>query len=209
MIPAGDSLEELRGFLHENVRREFAEWFGVPDGPWVQRAVDNWFHDENNYDNRWRVIFARRPKVGRVLDMAAGCGTFMLYGLRQGYDVTGVEPEGWKREYFARKLKLSSLPMDHAHRMIGAFGESLPFADETFDLVTTFQTLEHVRDVEQWSRGTRACAETRRRAVLPSRRITTVSSSRTIACLFCRRCVVTGRRRICENSAGQLKGCIR
>jgi ubiquinone/menaquinone biosynthesis C-methylase UbiE len=146
--PSGDSLEELRRFLHENVRREFAEWFGVPDGTWVKRAVDNWFNDEKNYDNRWRVILARRPKVGKILDMAAGCGTFMLYGLRQGHDVIGVEPEAWKREYFRRKLKLSTLPIDHDHRMIGAFGEALPFADETFDLVTTFQTLEHVRDVD-------------------------------------------------------------
>lgn len=144
---APDSLENLRAFLHDNVRREFAEWFGVPDGPWVQRAVDNWFDDERNYDRRWHVILARRPGVGKILDMAAGCGTFMLHGLRLGHDVVGIEPEAWKREYFSRKLKLSDRPAGDADRMIDAFGESLPFADETFDLVTTFQTLEHVRDV--------------------------------------------------------------
>ena len=33
--------------------------------------------------------------------------------------------------------------------MIAAVGESLPFADESFDVVTTFQTLEHVADVDR------------------------------------------------------------
>lgn len=141
------TLDELKAFMHDNLRREWAELFGLPDGPWIARAVANWFDDSRNYDRRWNSIQLRRPRVGRILDMAAGCGTFMLYGLRRGYDVTGVEPEAWKRIYYARKTELSGDPSWFQDRMIGAVGESLPFDDQSFDFVTTFQTLEHVADV--------------------------------------------------------------
>lgn len=147
--PRQEQMQQLRAFLHAHFRRESAEMFGLPDGPWVARAVDNWFDETTNYDRRWRVIRALRPRVGRILDMAAGCGTFLLHGLRQGYDVIGVEPEAWKREYYARKVAAAGYPASFGPRMIGSFGESLPFADGTFDLVSTFQTLEHVADVEQ------------------------------------------------------------
>jgi SAM-dependent methyltransferase len=143
------TLDELKAFMHDNLRREWAELFGLSDGAWIARAVTNWFDDWQNYDRRWNSIQLRRPNVGRVLDMAAGCGTFMLYGLRRGYDVTGVEPEAWKRTYYAHKVELSGDPGCYKDRMIGAVGESLPFDDQSFDLVTTFQTLEHVADVRR------------------------------------------------------------
>ena len=145
-----NSLEQLRQFMHDNIARECRDWFGLPsDGPWVARAVDNWFNDDRNYDRRWNCITLRRPDVGKILDMAAGCGTFMLHGLQRGFDVHGVEPEQWKRTYFANKIALSGFPPQYASRMIDSFGEKLPFADQSFDLVTTFQTLEHVSDVKQ------------------------------------------------------------
>jgi ubiquinone/menaquinone biosynthesis C-methylase UbiE len=148
MMPTMPPLDELRAFMHENIRREWAELFGLPDGPWVARAVANWFDESRNYDRRWRSISLRRPAVGRILDMAAGCGTFMLHGLLNGHDVVGVEPEGWKRTYFRRKIELANYDPRWNARMVGAVGETLPFADDSFDLVTTFQTLEHVADVD-------------------------------------------------------------
>jgi ubiquinone/menaquinone biosynthesis C-methylase UbiE len=143
------TLAQLKNFLHDNIRREYRDWYGVGDGPWVQRAVENYFDDEHNYDRRWHVIPARRPQVGRILDVAAGCGTFLLHGLNRGYDVSGIEPETWKQRYYRLKLELSGYNPSFAGRMIAAMGEKLPFADASFDLVTTFQTLEHVVDVEQ------------------------------------------------------------
>ncbi len=143
------TLEQLRAFMHERLRDDCARLFGLPDGPWIERAVENWFDESRNYDRRWGVIEARRPGVGRVLDVAAGCGTFMLHGLRRGYDVSGIEPEEWKRTYYQRKIELCGYPAGYVRRMVAAYGEALPFEDESFDVVTTFQTLEHVADVRQ------------------------------------------------------------
>jgi ubiquinone/menaquinone biosynthesis C-methylase UbiE len=147
--PLPTTLPDLKNFLHANVLREYRDWYGVGDGPWVKRAVENYFDDARNYDRRWHVIPARRPQVGRILDVAAGCGTFTLHGLNRGYDVVGIEPEAWKHVYYARKIELSGYDPAYRGRMIAAVGEALPFADASFDLVTTFQTLEHVADVEK------------------------------------------------------------
>ncbi len=144
-----NTLEELKAFMRANLADECARLFGLAEGPWIDRAVENWFDDSSNYDRRWRVLSARLPRIGRVLDVAAGCGTFMLYGLRHGHDVAGIEPERWKRVYYQKKIELSRYDPAYGSRLIAAVGEQLPFDDASFDVVTTFQTLEHVRDVRQ------------------------------------------------------------
>jgi SAM-dependent methyltransferase len=85
--------------------------------------------------------------------MGAGCGTFVHYALRQNLDAFGIEPESWKLEVIRRKVKQYGYDRSWAQRIIAGKGESLPFADESFDCVTTYQTLEHVQDVH------RCCSE--------------------------------------------------
>jgi ubiquinone/menaquinone biosynthesis C-methylase UbiE len=144
---SAQNLDELRAILRACFLRESHDLYGLEDGPWIDRATQNWFDDSTNYDRRWRVIDARRPGAGRILDMASGCGTFLLYGLNRGRDVFGIEPEPWKRRYFRKKVELSGYSAAYLSRLVPAVGERLPFADASFDLVTTFQTLEHVADV--------------------------------------------------------------
>jgi len=141
------SLADVKDFLRDNFRRETEVGFGLKDVQWVDRVTNNWFDDKNNYDGRWRVIEERVSKSGQILDIAAGCGTFILFGLHNEYNVWGVEPEEWKREYFKRKIVASNYPAWFLNHFIAGVGESLPFEDEYFDLVTTYQTLEHVQRV--------------------------------------------------------------
>ena len=140
-------LIEARDFLRENVIAENEQYFGVTDPQWIERVTNNWFDDQNNYDGRWKKIREKVQPIGKVLDMAAGCGTFVLFGLQNGYDVWGIEPEKWKREYFRKKVIASHYPGEFLEHIVEGFGESLPFADESFDVVTTYQTLEHVQCV--------------------------------------------------------------
>ena len=143
------TLQEVREFLEAHIRQEAASMFGLTPGAWLERVTDNWFNDAANYDGRWALIEQRGAAGGRILDMAAGCGTFVLYGLHAGRDVVGIEPEGWKREYFHRKSAAAGYPDAWRERLVEGVGEELPFPDASFDLVTTYQTLEHVRDVRQ------------------------------------------------------------
>lgn len=141
------NLVEVRDFLKENLRKDAEVYFGLTNSKFIEQVTRNWFNDNENYDGRWEIINERVRRVGKVLDMAAGCGTFVLYGLQNGYDVCGVEPEEWKREYFRRKVFASNYPVRYLDRIVAGVGEKLPFQDESFDLVTTYQTLEHVQDV--------------------------------------------------------------
>lgn len=141
------NLVEAKNFLKENIRKDNEKYFGGTDDIWLNLVTNNWFNDNENYDGRWESISNRVPSVGKVLDMAAGCGTFVLNGLQNGYDVYGVEPEDWKREYFRKKIFASNYPSLWNDRIIYALGEALPFEDERFDLITSYQTLEHVQDV--------------------------------------------------------------
>lgn len=141
------TLEEVSDFLLANIRREARSFYRDPPERWLRQVAENWLDDSRNYDGRWAMIEDRGAAGGRILDMAAGCGTFLLFGLRQGRDVVGIEPEGWKREYFSAKIAASGYPDAYGERLVEGVGEHLPFADASFDLVTTYQTLEHVQDV--------------------------------------------------------------
>ncbi|VEP16994.1 Methylase involved in ubiquinone/menaquinone biosynthesis [Hyella patelloides LEGE 07179] len=141
------NLIEVKDFLRENINEESEKYFGVTDSKLVERVTNNWFNDQNNYDGRWQKIIEKVQIVGKVLDMASGCGTFTLFGLQNGYDVWGIEPEKWKREYFKKKVIASNYPEEFLKHLVEGVGESLPFDDASFDVVTTYQTLEHVKCV--------------------------------------------------------------
>jgi ubiquinone/menaquinone biosynthesis C-methylase UbiE len=143
------SEQELWHELHARIQQIVHEYSGNDDPDRITRITNNWFNDKENYDGRWAVISARLPEKAKVLDMAAGCGTFLLYGLHLGFDAWGVEPEAWKHDYFARKIAASAYHDHYRQRLVTGWGEALPFPAVHFDLVTTYQTLEHVRDVRQ------------------------------------------------------------
>ncbi len=142
-------LDEVKEFLKFNITREFNAHYGCNDNNFIEEVTNNWHEDKKNYDGRWQVIDERAPQVVKVLDMAAGCGTFVLYGLHNGYDAWGVEPEQWKREYYRKKIEASGYCRAFIDHVIDAVGEDLPFEDNSFDLITTYQTLEHVQDINK------------------------------------------------------------
>ena len=52
-------LVEAKNFMRKNLEIEFGRYFGLMDAAWIDRATNNWFHDENNHDGRWNVIRER------------------------------------------------------------------------------------------------------------------------------------------------------
>ncbi len=52
-------LVEAKNFMREKLEIEFSRYFGLTDAAWIDRATNNWFHDENNYDGRWNAIWER------------------------------------------------------------------------------------------------------------------------------------------------------
>ena len=141
-------------FLRKMVCEEFHTSFGICDSHYIDWVTNSWFNDNLDRDGRWAFLEERLGKkklLGglRILDIASGCATFVLHGLKKGYNVWGVEPEEWKIEFLRKKISEMEYPKYYVERIVRAKGEDLPFPDEIFDVVTTYQTLEHVSDVKQ------------------------------------------------------------
>lgn len=144
--------KNVREFLVEKINQEILLYFRtVDDFPQkkydeiIQRWTDDMsLYEKYQYDILERLLGPLKGK--RILDMAAGCGSFVLYGLHHGYDVYGVEPSEWKLELIDLKFKEYKYPENWRQRIVKGVGEYLPFDSEFFDIIHSWQTIEHVQD---------------------------------------------------------------
>lgn len=108
------------------------EWFG---------QIDIYLFDQ--------LLKGRFSHQMRVLDVGCGGGRNLIYFLRCGYDVCGVDQS---REAIAQVRSLASalapqLPVDN-FRVETV--ERMSFADESFDVVVSSAVLHFAKDEEQW-----------------------------------------------------------
>lgn len=139
---------ELEQTLGHHVVEEIRQLFGNVDSRWVEYAK-NYHGGWDERDQSFRVddltrygFLAGRDKL---LDIAAGCGQFVQCATRFGYEVWGLEPEEWKRDFIRQKFDFLGLPGLLSVRVLAGVGEAIPFPDNAFDCVTSYQTLEHVQ----------------------------------------------------------------
>lgn len=148
-----DRKSNLRFFLHTHLEREFSYLFGVTDDRWIDTVTDDWLNDETNSQGRYsdivHFLVGGIPQSARILDMACGCGTFVYYGLRHGLDVWGIDPEDWKHTFNRIKAEIYDYPSNWKDRFIKGVGEGMPFPNQSFDLISSYQTIEHVQDVRK------------------------------------------------------------
>jgi len=76
---------------------------------------------------------------GKLLDIGAGAGAFLLQMKKEGWEVTGVEPDEDARKVASRDFKL--------HLQEPSFLENLP--QHSFDAITLWHVLEHVHQLHQ------------------------------------------------------------
>ncbi len=74
---------------------------------------------------------------GRLLDIGAASGTFVKTAIEAGYDACGVEPSAWMCEIAKKYYGVTILP---------AAVEEMKFPDNSFDIITMWDVLEHVCD---------------------------------------------------------------
>lgn len=83
-----------------------------------------------------------------ILEIGSGLGTFLRICTEAGYTAIGIDPN----EFFGEQEPISALEIAQSqgcHDLVAGYGERLPFPSDTFDVVASFQVLEHVRDPEQ------------------------------------------------------------
>lgn len=87
---------------------------------------------EKTFTYNWKKIERLLPNNGRLLDVGCYCGVWANEASKLGYDVTGVDPSKWAIEYAK------------THYNLRAFQGSACNVKEKFDIVTSWDVLEHV-----------------------------------------------------------------
>lgn len=135
-------------FLKNRLKEE-EKYFGKRPKEYYLSLVNSWMDDTKNSKHRFDTINLLLPNVKKILDMGSGCGTFIFYGMLNGYEMYGIDPSKWKLKFNKLKARENSYPSEWISRFIIGCGENIPFEDNSFDCVSTYQTLEHVQNIDQ------------------------------------------------------------
>ncbi len=133
---------ELRTLLLQ-YREE--NWRGIQTSQWQERIVDDILRDDGQAVLQQLAGFWQMPSRARVLDIGSGVGSFVVACRRRGLLAFGVEPDRIGRGASLTSIQIAKRRLEDLAFAV-AVGESLPFADRSFDLVTMNQVVEHVSD---------------------------------------------------------------
>jgi len=140
--PAALNDSELHALLLQ-YRRE--NWRGIQTPQWQERIVDDILRDDGEAVLQQLAGFWQMPSRARVLDIGSGVGSFVVSCRRRGLLAFGVEPDRIGQGASLTSIQIARRRLE-ASVFAVAVGESLPFADRSFDLVTMKQVIEHVSD---------------------------------------------------------------
>ena len=118
----------------------------------VDSVVERWSDDSLfSEQRRFNELLAYVPNCNqkKVLDMSSGCGSFVIQGLRNDWNVYGIEPEQWKQDLIDLKFKENNYKPEWRSHILQGIGEELPYDDDSFGSFNSWQTFEHVQDVNK------------------------------------------------------------
>jgi SAM-dependent methyltransferase len=119
------------------------------DRPPLAAAQRFWASDE------WQALRHVMPRPpGTALDVGAGMGVASYALARDGWQTTALEPDP-SRLVGAGAIRQLAADAGLSITVVQEWGESLPFADASFDLVHARQVLHHARDLPRFCRELR------------------------------------------------------
>jgi len=103
-----------------------------------QEYIDSMNAKKKTFRRAYQQIAPHLPEPGKVLEIGSYCGLFLQEAKSHGWEGLGIEPSKWAGD-FARKT--------FDHQIISGNLEAIaPTLDEKFDLVASWDVLEHVRN---------------------------------------------------------------
>jgi 2-polyprenyl-6-hydroxyphenyl methylase/3-demethylubiquinone-9 3-methyltransferase len=124
--------------------------YDTESGAWWR--PDSAFHQMKHVFNPVRVGYAKRklfddlkidPLGKKALEVGCGGGILCEEIARMGFDATGIDPSEPSVRIAIDHARVSGLKI----RYLKGVGESLPFPDDSYDVVFCCDVLEHVRDL--------------------------------------------------------------
>lgn len=150
--------DSLFKWLEAYIQNETKNYFGLDSENWSVKDAIQYFYSYDDESQKFRFIDLEFHGVTnantrgidfKILDMASGFGQFVISALNQGFNCWGLEPGQDRLDFVSKKIEVFGLPQSYKERFIRGGGENMPFMDNSFDYITSFQTMEHVQDIEQ------------------------------------------------------------
>ena len=113
--------------------------------------VDNCrrFHASPEFEEILRILNEHIAPHSKVLDIPAGNGIATYSFIKEGFEVTAIEPDpSYTVGRGAIEFVLNAENIHDGVTIIDGYGESIPLANETFDAVYVRQGLHHARDLQ-------------------------------------------------------------
>ena len=139
----------LNKYLKNKLKKDITTYYlnNISDD-YISKLSKDWLNDSSHQSSIKRLAIIRKyfPEANRILDMAYNL-LFLI--LINGYDMYAIEPEDWKHKLIKMKIEENQYPKEWINNFILGYGEKLPYKDNYFDCVSSYQTLEHVQDIEK------------------------------------------------------------
>lgn len=130
--PRFDFESLLKIYENENFLGGYDDTKGFQYDAWVKSGQNTYHYSKFKFELCAKYIKA----TDRLLDVGCGLGHFCLYGQKQGYDYTGLEPSD-----MLRKLAKDNLGVELLPGLIDDFQTEKPYK-----AITLWDVLEHVYD---------------------------------------------------------------
>jgi len=116
-----------------------------------QTYLDNIKIREKTFKNIYGVISPYLPKPGTLLEVGSYCGLFLQEAIQHGWKVQGVEPSRWASNY---SINESKVPLNIIN---SGFYEAAPTLRKDFDLLISWDVLEHVQNPKNFIEISSVC----------------------------------------------------
>jgi ubiquinone/menaquinone biosynthesis C-methylase UbiE len=130
--------------ISANTQHYYRTILGLPD--WQTRTVGRVDRSYEKYMYRRLLGMVGTMEGKTILDLGCGWGGVVLEASESAEAAFGIEPD-LERWSIARELLASAGIAPE--RVIQGYGEDLPFPAAAFDVVVSYQVLEHVKDPER------------------------------------------------------------
>ena len=123
------------------------QYDGVLDDDALERHIRDYIGLEMA-DGLVDMVKRQRGSIGRLLDVGAGYGSFVLAARERGIDARGLDLAPFEVNFARERLRRTRPVDDSADVYREGSALALPWPAEEFDVVTLWNLLEHVPDAE-------------------------------------------------------------